>query len=340
MSDNRYQREYAGSIKNCNVCVVGGAGFLGSHLVAHLVEDRNCNVTVLDNLVSGKRGFIHPEAKFIHHDITSDETLTLQLLKMCKPEWLFNYAACPYVPISYQRPLYVTNVNAFGAMKLINAAHEYGVEGILQVSSAELYGQPMATVGYSAWTSLNENAIVMPHSTYGSSKAMVDFYVQARWREATTPAIALRQFNCIGERETHPYVITEILTQLCHGSNGPKVHLGNDSRRDFMHAKDAVRSAVLLLESGRFGEVYNLGSTTSIQVYDLARLAAQVVGAGHIVVEQDPVKVRPWEIWHLQSDNTKIERVIGKANTYTLEQAIAACHNNYRLNNYQWAWEQ
>ena len=61
------------NIKNTNVCVIGGAGFLGSHLVNHLIDDRNCSVLVLDNLITGKKEHLHPESKFIWFDIRDDE---------------------------------------------------------------------------------------------------------------------------------------------------------------------------------------------------------------------------------------------------------------------------
>ena len=66
MSDSR-------KIENCNVCVIGGAGFIGSHLVDYLIKERGCNVTVLDNLISGKTKNIHEDAKFIWADIRDDE---------------------------------------------------------------------------------------------------------------------------------------------------------------------------------------------------------------------------------------------------------------------------
>ena len=125
------------------------------------------------------------------------------------------------------------------------------VKGILQVSSAEIYGDAPNHP-------IDEKYPANPHSTYGASKLAIDALVQARWREAKTPAIALRQFNCVGENETHPYIIPEIVRQL--DGEFSTVMLGNNSFRDFQYAGDAVRMAVELLEKGNFGEVYNMGS--------------------------------------------------------------------------------
>ena len=323
-------------IRECNVCVVGGAGFLGSHLVNHLVEDRRCNVMVIDNLVTGRLEFLHQDAKFEHCDITGSESYLRKLLKAHKTQYVFNYAAEPYIPVSFERPIHVFNTNAFGAIKVINAAEEVGCEGILQVSSAEIYGDQKGMI--------SEDATVSPHSSYGASKAAIDFLVQVRWREAKTPVIALRQFNCVGERETHPYVVPEIISQLqTHTmlAGEPTVLLGNNSSRDFLYAGDAVRMAVELLEKGAFGEVYNLGSQDTIPIYDLARLIGEIMwDGGSIQIQPDKSRMRPWEIWHLQSDNFKICSVINRHPKVPLTEALKKTIAYFHSNGNRWGWER
>lgn len=350
------------SIRNCNVAVVGGAGFLGSHLVNYLVEDRHCDVWVIDNLSAGRREFIHPDAAFFHHDVTGSEQQLFNILKGV--QYVFNYAAIPYIPDSFARPLRVCDVNFFGALKVINAAQEAGCEGILQVSSAEIYGDHPNDSGGSNLSDMKicETDPVTPHSSYGASKAAVDALCQVRWREARTPVIALRQFNCMGERETHPYIVPEIIGQLSiqrhtaapmtmkmHAKG--EVRLGNNSTRDFLYAGDAVRIAVELLERGQFGEVYNLGSEQSIKMYDLAKLVGEVMGFADVQVVRDEARVRPWEIWHLQSDNGKLRRCLdelhgaekfsfSKFELASLEEAIRRTVAWYESNGRKWAWER
>lgn len=356
------------SVKNCSVAVVGGAGFLGSHLVQYLVEERHCKVLVLDNLCAGRREFVHPDAEFHHCDITGSEEHLRNVFKKAKIHFVFNYAAEPYIPDSFRRPIHVFNVNAFGAMKVINAAWEAGCEGILQVSSAEIYGnagmhfekdEEVTAEG----KKINEHGAVVPHSSYGAAKAAIDAMVQVRWREAGTPCIALRQFNCVGERETHPYVVPEIISQLAKQKNASTqplclhdhyepavIKLGNNSFRDFQYAGDAVESAVLLLERGNFGEVYNMGSESGIKIYDLAKLIGQVMGFSDVRVEVDEERKRPWEIWHLQSDNTKLWNAIGnkdmsgtwnmRPTPMPLEEALKKTVAWYEENGRKWPWER
>lgn len=323
------------NINGVNVAVVGGAGFLGSHLVDHLINDRNCSVLVIDNLCAGRREFINPKATFKHGDITGSEEYLVRLFRDMGIEYVFNYAAYPYVPDSFERPLHVFGVNAFGALKVINAAQTAGCKAVLQVSSAEIYGH--------CHGSISEEDPVEPHSSYGASKAAIDAMVQVRWRESKTPVISLRQFNCIGERDfMHPYVAPEIIMQvyhngLLHGKDSVNVYLGNNASRDFMYAGDAVRMATELLEVGEFGQVYNLGAETTISVYELARVIGALAKI-EVNVVPDEKRMRPWEIWFLKSDNTKIYSTIQARPTTDFDDALRRTIKSIASMRYQLSW--
>ena len=338
------------SSRDVSVCVTGGAGFLGSHLVDHLIEDRGCRVLVLDDLSAGNKEWVHKDATFQHCDITGTETYLYKLFKQHSIKFVLNYAAIPYIPYSFERPLRVFDINAHGALKVINAAQEAGCEGILQVSSAEIYGNdkfdPTLPInkrtGYPSGWKISEQAPVNPHSTYGTAKAAIDAMVQVRWREAKTPCIALRQFNAFGPRETHPYVIPEIIQQVYQQDKAENcvIRLGNDSYRDFQFCEDAVHMAVELLDCGDFGQVYNMGSESGIKMYDLARLIGHLMGHQNVEVVQDSARVRPWEIWHLQSDNTKISSVVKCRHQTSFEDGLMKTIESFRNNGCKWHWQK
>lgn len=317
------------TIRKKHVAVIGGAGFLGSHLVDHLIEDRDCHVVVIDNLISGHRKFVNPKATFVWCDITHSESELRRIFETYKVQYVFNYSAEPYIPVSFARPLHVFDINARGALIAMNAAQDAGVKGFLQVSSAEIYGDSHG--------SISESEPVQPRSSYGASKMAIDALVQARWREAKTPAIAMRQFNCVGARETHPYIIPEIIDQIYRKRKGSKavVHLGNNSSRDFLYANDAVRMAVLLLEKGKFGEVYNMGSQHTTKIYDLAQDIGKLMEVD-VFVAHDEKRDRPWEIWHLLSDNTKLYKAIGTYKTAPLRVALKSTLNYFYDNGCRW----
>ena len=314
-------------IKNKNVCVVGGAGFLGSHLVDHLIEDRDCKVIVLDNLITGLKKHVNPSAEFKWFDIRDDENELAKIFKENNIDYVFNYAAEPYIPECFERPMHFFDINATAVLRVLNACQKANIKGLLQVSSAEIYGDMKGKI--------SESDPVEAHSTYGVSKLAADGLVQVRRREGGVPAIAMRQFNCVGERETHAYVIPEIISQLASTN---KIRLGNNSFRDFQYAGDAVRMAVELLEKGEFGEVYNMGSEQGIQIYDLAHLIGKLMGHKEVEIIVDQERVRPWEIWHLQSDNTKLYNVIGHRMPTPLETSLQKTISYFYENNKNWDW--
>ena len=316
-------------IKNVNVCVIGGAGFIGSHLVDYLINERDCNVLVLDNLITGQTKNINPKSKFIWHDIRDNENELTRIFQSHQIEYVFNYAAEPYIPECFERPMHFFDINATSVLRVLNACQVADIKGLLQVSSAEIYGDMVGKI--------TEKDPVEPHSTYGVSKLAADGLVQVRWKEAKVPAIAMRQFNCVGEKETHEYVIPEIISQL---SKSNKVKLGNNSFRDFQYAGDAVSMAVELLEKGEFGEVYNMGSEDGIQIYDLANLIGKLMGHESVEIEVDQARVRPWEIWHLQSDNTKLYSAIGTKIPTSLEESLKRTIQYFYDNGDKWDWKQ
>lgn len=188
------------NIQGVPVCVIGGAGFLGSHLVDYLINERQCQVLVLDNLITGMKKYVHPMAKFEWFDIRGDENELSKILINNGIQYVFNYAAEPYIPECFERPMHFFDINARAVLQVLNACQRAGVIGILQVSSAEIYGNSDGKI--------SEDARVEPHSTYGVSKAAADSLVQVRWKEGKVPAIAMRQFNCV-ENEKHTNTLSQ-----------------------------------------------------------------------------------------------------------------------------------
>ena len=162
------------NIKNTKTCVIGGAGFIGSHLVDYLINERNCEVLVLDNLITGQTKNIHPKAKFIWHDIRDNENELARIFTENQIEYVFNYAAEPYIPECFERPMHFFDINATSVLRVLNACQQSGIKGLLQVSSAEIYGDLKGQI--------KESDPVEPHSTYGVSKLAADGLVQVRWR--------------------------------------------------------------------------------------------------------------------------------------------------------------
>jgi UDP-glucose 4-epimerase len=301
------------SVRDCNVAVIGGAGFLGSHLTDHLVEERNCDVLVVDNLSRGHRKYVHPRAAFEWFDLCGQESLA-DVLARHKTRFAFMTAAIPFVPDGFLRPLRTFEVTATAVLRVLNAVQVAGVEGTMVVSSAEIYGSTVSGA-------VSEDTPVCPHSTYAAAKQAADSLVRVRWHEAGVRALAARQFNSYGPRTLHALVLTTIIDQLWNGS---LVRLGNDTTRDFQYCSDTVRIWVELLEKGEWGDVINCGSESSVRIYDLARLVGRLLGHESVIIETDPSRVRPKgvEVWHLHADCAKLHSLVGRRETTSLEEGV------------------
>ena len=97
--------------------------------------------------------------------------------------------------------------------------------------------------------------------------------------------------------------------------------------------------AVELLEKGEFGEVYNMGSEGGSTIYDLAHSIGRLMNHETVTINTDPAKQRPWEIWHLQSDNTKLYSVIKSRPTVTLTESLRKTIDFYHANGNRWDFE-
>lgn len=277
--------------------IIGGAGFIGSHIVDSLIK-REHSVVVIDNLISGDKKLINAKAIFEWGDIRFLNDLE-RIFKKYKFDRVINLAAQPYIPKCYDDPALFFETNANGTLNVLMACERHKVKRVLQYASAEEYGTQKGKI--------SENTAIRPQSTYGASKIAADYLCQVRHRESGVNAIALRQFNCYGERETHEYVIPEIITQLDKGNT---VRLGNiNAERDFLYVKDAAEYAIELLEKGKPGEIYNLGASECISIKDLALLIGELMGR-KTKIKIDKKKLRPWDIERLESDNTKIHNVV------------------------------
>ena len=96
--------------------------------------------------------------------------------------------------------------------------------------------------------------------------------------------------------------------------------------------------AVDLLEKGAYGEVYNMGSEEGVKIYDLAETIGGLMGHNQTVIEVDQDRVRPWEIWHLQSDNTKLYSVIDSRPEVSLNEALERTIKYFYDNGSEWDW--
>ncbi len=249
--------------------VTGGAGFIGSHLVAALCAEGR-RVRVLDNLSTGRRTSLPPGIELIEGDITDLSTCRDAVRGV---ERLFHLAALPSVQRSVEDPLPSHTVNTTGTLHLLIAARDSGVRRFVYSASSSAYGDTEVLPKH-------EDMPARPLSPYAAQKYLGELYCEQFHRLYGVETVALRYFNVFGPRQNprSPYgaVVPKFISALLSGE--PPVIFGDgEQSRDFTYVDNAVAANLRAAEapSRAAGRTYNIGSGRRYTLNELlARLHA------------------------------------------------------------------
>ena len=281
--------------KRAKCLVTGGAGFIGSNLVDELVARGN-EVVVVDNLVTGRRENVRPEAKFYEMDVRD--------LAAIKPlfngvDYVFHLAALPRVQPSIQDPLGAHDVNLNGTLNVLVAARDAKVRKVIYAASSSAYGDQSVMP-------LHEELPANPLSPYAIQKHMGEQYCRLFSKIYGLPTVALRFFNVYGRRQTlggaYSLVMGIFVNQRLSGE--PMTIVGDgEQRRDFTNVADVVRANILAANSSQVGrgEVINIGRGQNHSVNELA----QMVGGSFVYIEP---RIEPRETL---ADITRAKELLG-----------------------------
>jgi UDP-glucose 4-epimerase len=290
--------------------VTGGAGFIGSHLVEALVA-RGDDVTVVDDLSSGRRENLAESARFVEADVR-DASAVEGAFASARPEFCFHLAAQADVRISIERPAHDCEVNVIGTIRVLEAAQRHGAQVILASTGGAIYGECERPAG--------EDAPRLPMAPYGTSKLAAEEYLATYNRLHGTSHVALRYGNVYGPRQD-PHgeagVVAIFLGRLAHGE---ELRVFGDGRqtRDYIYVADVV--AATLAAAGR-GGVYNVGTGVETSVLELAEGCGHVAG---VEVETAFAPPRPGELQRSVLDPGLAERELGFHASTRLEDGLAA----------------
>lgn len=244
-----------------SILVTGGAGFIGSHLVETLVTDND--VTVLDNLSSGRREWIADQAALIEADIRNSKAVEEAA---AGADIIFHEAANVSVERSVEEPVDSHQINVDSTLQLLECARKEDAR-FIYASSAAVYGTPDSVP-------IQETDPKAPASPYGLEKLTADEYCRLYNELYDVKTITLRYFNVYGPRQRggqYSGVIDIFLKQARHGEE-LTVHGDGEQTRDFVHVDDVVAANCLAAVNGTPGETYNIGTGESISIKTLAQL--------------------------------------------------------------------
>jgi len=234
--------------------VTGGAGFIGSNIVAELVE-RGEKVRVLDNLSSGfmaNLAHVQSQIEFIDGDIRDFWTVH-EAVAGC--DYVLHQAALPSVPRSVKNPLTSNQVNINGTLNVLECARQANVKKVVFASSSSVYGD-------SKLLPKEESMTPNPLSPYAITKLTSEYYLKVFWELYRLPTVSLRYFNIFGPKQDpqsdYSAVIPRFITALSEGKN-PTVYGDGEQSRDFTHVSHAVAANIAAATKPEIvGKAYNV----------------------------------------------------------------------------------
>jgi UDP-glucose 4-epimerase len=318
------------------ILVIGGAGYIGSHMVK-LLGVRGCAVTTLDNLSSGHRDAVL-FGDFVHGDL-ADKVLLANLLQAGRFDAVMHFASFIQVGESVQKPaMYYAN-NVINTLYLLDAMRTAGVQRFIFSSTAATFGEPQ-------YTPINERHPQAPINPYGRSKLMIEQVLEDYDRAYGLKSVCLRYFNAagadpegeLGERHDPETHLIPLVLQAASGRRAEIAVFGRDYDtpdgtciRDYIHINDLCEAHWLALQSlmqGAGSQGYNLGNGAGFSVQEVIDAARRVTGRP-IAVRDAPR--REGDPARLVADATLARQQLAWAPQFSDLETIVA---------HAWEWEQ
>ena len=293
------------------ILVTGGAGFIGSHVVdAYLAVGHD--VAVVDDLSTGRREQVHPQARFYQIDIR-DPGLD-ELFARERPEVVSHQAARANVRESLEKPLLYAEVNVLGSLNVLECCRRHGVRKIIYASTGgAVYGEPQTLP-------VAEDHPINPLDPYGASKHHVEHYLYLYRVNYGLEYTVLRYPNVYGPRQD-PYGeagVVAIFSGQMLNNGRPVINGSGEQERDFVYVSDVARANVLALARGD-GGVYNIGSGVGTSVNRIFELLAELTGYAGPVVHGPPKR---GEVFKVYLDARRARQDLGWAPEVELEEGL------------------
>jgi dTDP-glucose 4,6-dehydratase len=312
------------------IVVTGGAGFIGSNFIRHLLSVRSDyrivnydKLTYAGNLANLEAIAENPNYLFVKGDIC-DAAAVEAAMNGC--DAIVHFAAESHVDRSIYQPAPVIETNITGTFVLLQVARTLRVERFVHISTDEVYGD------IHPGTTAAEDSPLRPSSPYSASKAGSDLLVQSYVRTYGFPAIITRSSNNYGPNQFPEKFLPLMITNALEGKALP-IYGDGKQQRDWLHVEDNCRGILTVLERGRAGEVYNIGGGDVEENIVIARRVLGLMGKSEALLSY--VKDRPGHDRRYALDCRKIGEHLGWKPTVSLDEGLRETIEWY-TNNAAW----
>jgi len=315
------------------ILVTGGAGFIGSEFVRQGVR-RGYEIVVIDKLTYAgdlKRiKEVEKEINFYQEDIVNKES-TEYIFTKEKPEAVVHWAAESHVDrsISDASPFIETNIK--GTQILLEVSKNHGIEKFINISTDEVYGDLKSVSGRE--DKFYETTPLNPSSPYSASKASADMLGRAYFRTYGVPVITVRPSNTYGPFQYPEKLIPVIISRVTDNKPAP-LYAKGENVREWLYVEDCAAGTYAVLEKGRAGDIYNLGSGQEKSNIDVARKILFFLGKSADLIEF--VQDRPGHDFKYSLNSDKIKSDLGFKAETEFEAGLEKTVRWYMENEWWW----
>ncbi len=256
------------------IVITGGAGFIGSHIVDECVESYpEAKIVVLDKMTyaADVRNIIHHiESKNFELIVGDIRTVSTCERALKNADLLIHAAAESHVDNSFENSLEFSRTNVVGTHTLMEVCRQLKTPKIIHVSTDEVYGEILEGAA-------DESAVLKPTNPYSASKAAAEMIIQGYMQSFKLPVIMIRANNMFGIRQFPEKIIPKFMMMLMQDQKLP-LHRTGKNKRHFLAVRDFTNAIKALIEKGKIGECYNIGTTQEFENIEMARMLCKLFG--------------------------------------------------------------